>query len=207
MEGDRSSKRIARERTPIQFANPLLRFLQLASAAVAFAIMLASSSHGTKWHAWQAFQYLMIGSVIVAAWALLMLLVDLGLCCIGINVHSLAFKMLVALGDFVGKPHLLATCLALSAGSAAAGITMLNDCRLLGKPNICSGSHTQWNSLCVRSKAATAFALIAFFFFLPSLIASIREVAKVCYLRKLCLLWCVLEYYVEDADHERGTYA
>eukprot|EP00850_Spirogloea_muscicola_P005561 SM000025S08456 [mRNA] locus=s25:879405:881197:- [translate_table: standard] len=187
MEGDRSRKRIARERTPIQFANPLLRFLQLASAAVAFAVMLASSSHGTKWHAWQAFQYLMIGSVIVAAWALLMLLVDLGLCCIGINVHSLAFKMLVAVGDF------LATCLALSAGSAAAGITMLNDRGLPGKPNICSGSHTQWNSLCVRSKAATAFTLIAFFFFLPSLIASIREVAK--------------EYYVEDADHEQGTYA
>eukprot|EP00850_Spirogloea_muscicola_P004848 SM000021S06481 [mRNA] locus=s21:535597:537431:- [translate_table: standard] len=193
MEGDRSRKRIAKERTPIQFANPLLRFLQLASAVVAFAVILASSSHGTNWHAWQAFQYLMIGSVIVAAWALLMLLVDLGLCCIGINVHSLAFKALVALGDFVRKPYPLATCLALSAGSAAAGITLLNDRGLPGKPNICSVSHTQWNSLCVRSKAATAFALIAFFFFLPSLFASIREVAK--------------EYYVEDADHERGTYA
>lgn len=71
----------------------------------------------------------------------------------------------------------VAASLALSAGSAAAGVTTFNDQGGFPYPQaVCQGD-TPWNSFCARSKASTAMAFLAFFFFVPSLFLQIARMA------------------------------
>ena len=71
----------------------------------------------------------------------------------------------------------IASCLALSAGAAAAGITTFNDHGTFPyQQTVCEGS-TPWSSFCARTKTATAMAFIAFFFFLPSVLLDVVTMA------------------------------
>lgn len=115
---------IEKKRTTKHVVNPLLRFLQLAAACCVFPVILRSNTAGLRYNNFQAFIYLVAGtcpfllllhsfysfvsfllsgSVIAAFWALMMLLMDLVLCLSGRILHSVAYNVFVALGDFVSS--------------------------------------------------------------------------------------------------------
>ncbi|GJP42659.1 hypothetical protein CLOM_g2198 [Closterium sp. NIES-68] len=153
------------------WVSPLLRFLQLFATVCALAVMLTAKVAGISYSSFHAFRYLIAASVIAGFWALLLLLIDLGLLAAGRTSHSAILKILRIIGDFI------AAALLLSAGAAAAGVTTFNDQG--GFPyqqTICEGN-TPWNFFCGRSKAATAMSHIGFFFCLPSIILDIGSLA------------------------------
>ncbi|CAI5931238.1 unnamed protein product [Closterium sp. NIES-64] len=167
-----SGFRNKRPQKAAQWINPLLRFLQLAAAVSAFPVMIRAGA-GLLWFSnWQAFSFLIAGTVIAGFWALLMLLLDCFLAASGKLLHSTALLWAI-----------IALSMALSAGAATAAITTLNDQGLPGRPFICTGS-TPFNTFCARTKAAAAMALISAAFFLPSLLLSGARLAS--------------EYYEED---------
>ncbi|CAI5987579.1 unnamed protein product [Closterium sp. NIES-65] len=129
-----SGFRNKRPQKAAQWINPLLRFLQLAAAVSAFPVMIRAGA-GLLWFSnWQAFSFLIAGTVIAGFWALLMLLLDCFLAASGKLLHSTALLWAIVIGDFI------ALSMALSAGAATAALTTLNDQGLPGRPFICTGS-------------------------------------------------------------------
>ncbi|CAI5476958.1 unnamed protein product [Closterium sp. Yama58-4] len=116
-----SGFRSKRPRKAAQWINPLLRFLQLAAAVSAFPVMIRAGA-GLLWFSnWQAFSFLIAGTVIAGFWALLMLILDCFLAASGKLLHSTALLWAIVIGDFA------ALSIALSAGAATANLTTLND--------------------------------------------------------------------------------
>eukprot|EP00897_Mesotaenium_endlicherianum_P009693 jgi/Mesen1/8752/ME000052S08175 len=107
--------------------------------------------------------YLVAGTVIAAAWALFMLMLDVFLLCLGITIHMRALPIFYLVMDFV------ASSFALSAGAAGAGITTFSDRGAYPYAQAFCQGDTPWNFFCSRAKAGVAMALICFFFFLPSI--------------------------------------
>ncbi|CAI5501749.1 unnamed protein product [Closterium sp. Naga37s-1] len=85
------------------WVSPLLRLLQLFAAVCALAVMLTAKVAGISYSSFHAFRYLIAASVIAGFWALLLLLIDLGLLAAGMTSHSAIFKILRIIGDFVSS--------------------------------------------------------------------------------------------------------
>ncbi|GJP40712.1 hypothetical protein CLOM_g367 [Closterium sp. NIES-68] len=136
------------------------RLLQVATAAIALGVMIASSANGMFFQYYQAFIFMVAAMTAVAAWCLAHLLHSIG------RLMTRKWRItLFALLDF------LVAWIALAGASAAAGLTTFADKGSgMVQPGYCQMG--LFSSFCARTKAATAFAFITFFVLIPSLIAS-----------------------------------
>eukprot|EP00850_Spirogloea_muscicola_P007430 SM000037S13565 [mRNA] locus=s37:650358:651510:- [translate_table: standard] len=87
---------------------PLLRMVlkytiesSLAAAVCSFSVTIASNTGRLRFQNMATTTYLVVGTVIAAAWALFMLHVDLVLLAVGLSVHSRSYHLAVFLLDFV----------------------------------------------------------------------------------------------------------
>eukprot|EP00850_Spirogloea_muscicola_P016211 SM000130S27098 [mRNA] locus=s130:182127:183180:- [translate_table: standard] len=150
----------------------LWRFLQLAAAVCAFSVTIASNTGRLRFQNMATTTYLVVGTVIAASWALFMLHVDLVLLAVGLSVHSRSYHLAVFLLDFV------AATIALTAGSALAGLATFEVHGNYAYPQtLCQGA-TPFDRWCSRIRAGAALAILAFAFFLPSLAIDIRDLGK-----------------------------
>lgn len=142
----------------------LWRLLQLAAAVVAFSVITTSKQNGMLFQDFQAFNFLVAATVIAAAWSL------------GHLLYNFATLLSPKWRAYWSTMLEFAIAwLALAAGSAAAAVTTFAD---HGTGSIYRGycqDDTPYPAFCSRTKVAVAFAIITFFFFIPTLMTSVRN--------------------------------
>jgi hypothetical protein len=145
-------------------SNPCWRLMQLISTVIAFSVMIAAEPTLNRYSRYAPYLYLVVATVMAAAYSLLMLLVDCLLAARGTLIPMLAASYLTAFLD------LLFMILCLTAGAAAYGGDMI---RGSCAPGLAAGG-----TFCTRVEVAAAFALFAGLMYLPSLISSSTAITQ-----------------------------